>query len=207
MTIRRIDHVAIAVENIDRALPFFTDVLGLEVSHTDIEEGQRVVVAFMPLEGSEIELIEPVDEESGVARFLQRRGSGMHHLCLEVDDLDAAIDRLQGQGVQLIDDEPYVGTGGRRIAFIHPKAAHGVLIELYELRPGDRPRLRLQNLDELRRRVVVQSRIAAAGTRGFLTGLRGQREDEDGTGNGSPEASSADAEAANNGPDTKVERP
>jgi hypothetical protein len=96
----------------------------------------------------------------------------MHHLCLEVEDLDAALARLRARKVQLIDDEPYIGTGGRRIAFIHPKAAHGVLVELYETLPGERSRRRVTNIAELRRRLAIRGRVAAAGTRGFLDGLR-----------------------------------
>jgi methylmalonyl-CoA/ethylmalonyl-CoA epimerase len=172
MKIKRIDHLAIAVDDIDRALGFFRDVLGLEVSHTDLEEGQRVVVAFLPLGDSEIELIEPVGDDSGVARFLGRRGPGMHHLCLEVEDLDTALERLRDRGVEVIDEEPYIGTGGRRIAFIHPRSAYGVLVELYETLPGDLQRRRIQNLDVLRQRLVLRGRVAAAGTRGFLGGLR-----------------------------------
>lgn len=168
MKIRRIDHVAIAVENLDEALPFFTEVLGLRVTHTDLEEGQGVVVAFLPVGDSEIELIEPVDADSGVARFLQRRGAGMHHLCIEVEDLDAAILRLRERGVALIDEAPYLGTGGRRIAFIHPKSAQGVLIELYEMLPGDRGRLSRESLEDLRRRLAARLDGAAAGTRDLL---------------------------------------
>jgi len=160
MKVRRIDHMAIAVDNLDEALPFFTDVLGLDVTHTDVEEGQGVVVAFLPIGDSEIELIEPVHADSGVARFLTRRGPGMHHLCLEVDDMDAAMARLRAHGVRLIDDEPYIGTGGRRIVFIHPKSSHGVLIELYEVLPGDHRRLRLDSLEDLRRRMVERGREA-----------------------------------------------
>lgn len=180
MRIKRIDHLAIAVENIDEALGFFRDALGLEVTNTDVEEGQGVVVAFLPLGDSEIELIEPVERDSGVARFLDRRGSGMHHVCLEVENLDDALNRLRSHGVQLIDEQPYTGTGGRRIAFIHPKAAMGVLVELYETMPGDRRWRRLHNLDELRRRIVVRGRVAAAGTRGFLGGLRRTTSEEPG---------------------------
>ena len=175
MRVRRIDHLAIAVDNLDAALPFFTDLLGLEVTHTDVEESQGVVVAFLPVGDSEIELIEPVERDSGVARFLDRRGPGLHHICLEVEDLDAALARLREGGVQLIDEAPYTGTGGRRIVFIHPKAAHGVLVELYEVLPGDRRRRRLESVDELRRRLVVRSRVAAAGTRGFFDALRRRR--------------------------------
>lgn len=170
MKVTRIDHVAIAVDDIDAALGFFRDALGLQLSHTDVEVDQGVVVAFLPLGGSEVELIEPVAPDSGVSRFLERRGPGLHHICLEVDDLDEAVSRLRGMGVELIDDDPYIGTGGRRIAFIHPRAAHGVLVELYEEMPGEYRRL--TNLDDLRRRVVIRGRVAAAGTRGFLGGLR-----------------------------------
>ena len=183
MKINRIDHLAIAVPDLDQAVPFFTEVLGLEVTHTDHEEGQGVVVAFMPVGGSEIELIEPVDEQSGVSRFLEKRGSGMHHICLEVDDMDEALDHLQEKEVRLIDDEPYIGTGGRRIVFIHPKAAQGVLVELYEKLPGDgrnsRRRLPRIEAEELRdrfargrRTLVSRGKVAAAGTRGFIGGLR-----------------------------------
>jgi methylmalonyl-CoA/ethylmalonyl-CoA epimerase len=179
MRIRRIEHLAIAVNDIDEALGFFRDILQLEVSHTDIEEGQRVVVAFMPVADSEIELIEPVDDDSGVARFLQQRGPGIHHICLEVDDLDAAMERLREHDVQLVDKNPYVGSSGRRLAFVHPKAAHGVLIELYEAQPGDRRIPRVQNIDELRRNLVNRSRIAAAGTRGFFAGLWSDGETDD----------------------------
>jgi hypothetical protein len=96
----------------------------------------------------------------------------MHHLCLEVEDLDAALERLRERGVEVIDEEPYIGTGGRRIAFIHPRSAFGVLVELYETLPGDLQRRRIQNLDVLRRQLVLRGRVAAASTRGFLGGLR-----------------------------------
>ncbi len=181
LKVRRIDHMAIAVDNLDTALPFFTQVLGLQVTHTDVEEGQGVVVAFLPIGDSEIELIEPVQTDSGVARFLQRRGAGMHHLCLEVDDMDAALAHLHRHGVRLIDETPYVGTGGRRIVFIHPKSSHGVLVELYEALPDDR-RLTMDSLEDLRRRLAERGREAservreaADGARGFIDGLRRRR--------------------------------
>ena len=189
MRINRIDHLALAVDSIDAALPFFTEVLGLQVTNTDVEEGQGVVVAFLPVGDCEIELIEPVEDSSGVARFLRGRGPGMHHICLEVDDMDAALERLRAHDVRLIDEEPYIGTGGRRIVFIHPKAAHGVLVELYEKLPGGngngqgsgrgyfsgrlpgREELRT-NLEEMRQALVSRGRVMAAGTRGFIDGLR-----------------------------------
>lgn len=175
MQINRIDHLAIAVESIDAALPFFTEALGLEVTHTDVEEEQGVVVAFMPIGGSQLELIEPVDAESGVGRFLARRGAGMHHLCLEVEDMDAALERLRAHDVRLIDEEPYIGTGGRRIVFIHPKAAQGVLVELYERLPGDSDRSRLPrllSLDELRQNLAEMRQNLSELSRNF--GERGE---------------------------------
>jgi methylmalonyl-CoA/ethylmalonyl-CoA epimerase len=191
MAVRHIDHVAIAVESIDDALAFYRDALGLRVASTDLEEAQGVVVAFLPTGCGEIELIEPVEGDSGVSRYLTRRGPGLHHICLEVDDLDAALTRLREHGVDLIDDVPHVGTGGRRIAFVHPKAAFGVLVELYETLPGDKSGRRLTDLAELRRRVRVSGEVAVAGTRGFLSSLRGSR--------------SAEGEAENGG--TVADRP
>lgn len=191
MRISRIDHVAIAVPNIDQALGFFRDSLGLEVSHTDLEPGQGVVVAFLPVGDSEIELIEPVDTASGVARYLEKRGPGMHHICVEVDDLDETLARLAARDVELIDETPHTGTGGRRIAFVHPRSAHGVLVELYETLPGDRRGRARHSLEDLRRRLVVNSRAAAAGTRGFWDGLRRGPSDP-----AAPSSERADAEEA-----------
>jgi methylmalonyl-CoA/ethylmalonyl-CoA epimerase len=130
--IKRIDHVAIVVENLGKALGFFQEILGLELAGTAHEPEQRVTVAFMPVGDSEVELLEPVDAESGVARFLQKRGEGLHHICFEVTDIEAALARLKAAGVELINEEPVTNSRGWRLAFVHPKAAHGVLIELYE---------------------------------------------------------------------------
>jgi methylmalonyl-CoA/ethylmalonyl-CoA epimerase len=132
MSIKRIDHIAIAVSNVEEAAAFYRDALGLEVQHIEEVGGQAVKVAFLPVGGSEIELVEPTSEDSGTAKFLSQHGPGMHHLCLEVDDLDATLARLKAQGVQLINEEPVPGAGGKRIAFIHPRSTSGVLIELTE---------------------------------------------------------------------------
>jgi len=134
--IKRIHHVAIVVENIDEALCFWEDALGLKVQEKrDIPE-QQVSIAFLPLGGSELELVKPTSEDSGVAKYLESRGPGMHHLCLEVDDLDEIMERLQQKGVQLINDEPLMSPDGTRFAFVHPKSAQGVLVELYEVPPS-----------------------------------------------------------------------
>lgn len=130
--IARIDHIGIAVQNIPDALQFFENALGLKLDHVALEEGGKTRVAFLPVGGSEAELVEPQDAESGLAKFLAKRGEGIHHICFEVDDIDAVLARLKENGAQLIDETPRVNTSGTRYAFIHPKSAHGVLIELYQ---------------------------------------------------------------------------
>lgn len=130
--IKRIDHIAIVVENLNNALQFFQETLGLELEGTALEPEEHVTVAFMPVGDSEVELIEPDETDSGVARYLEKRGEGIHHICFEVTDLDAALTRLKDVGVELINEDPVTNSRGWRLAFVHPKAAHGVLIELYE---------------------------------------------------------------------------
>ncbi len=131
MSIKKIDHIAIVVENLDRALGVYRDALGMTV--TDVREmpEQDVKMAFLPTGDSEIELLEPLSAESGIGRYLAKRGEGLHHVCLEVDDIEATLADLKAKGAQLIDETPKQGAYGR-IAFIHPKGAHGVLIELVE---------------------------------------------------------------------------
>ncbi len=131
MSIKKIDHIAIVVENLDRALGVYRDALGMTV--TDVREmpEQDVKMAFLPTGDSEIELLEPLSAESGIGRYLAKRGEGLHHVCLEVDDIEATLADLKEKGAQLIDEAPKQGAYGR-IAFIHPKGAHGVLIELVE---------------------------------------------------------------------------
>lgn len=131
MSIKKIDHIAIVVEDLDRALGVYRDALGMTV--TDVREmpEQDVKMAFLPTGDSEIELLEPLSAESGIGRYLAKRGEGLHHVCLEVDDIEATLADLRAKGAQLIDEAPKQGAYGR-IAFIHPKGAHGVLIELVE---------------------------------------------------------------------------
>ena len=132
MTIKKINHVAIVVPDIDAALAFWRDALGMELSHVKEVPEQETQVAFLPAGDSEVELVQPTTETSGMARYMEKRGPGMHHVCLEVDDIEAMLAQLKAKGVQLINEEPTVGAGGRKIAFIHPKSAGGVLVELYE---------------------------------------------------------------------------
>ncbi len=132
MNIRRIHHVAIAVPDIEAALIFWRDALGLELERVEEVPSQKATVAFIPVGGSELELVKPTEEGTGVAKFLQERGGGMHHLCLEVDDIVEALAHLKSKGVRLINETP-IELEGRKMAFVHPKSANGVLVELYEL--------------------------------------------------------------------------
>lgn len=131
MNILRIDHVGIAVKSLEEARKLY-EALGLKV--TDIEEvaEQKVRVAFLPLEGSEIELLETTDPEGPIGKFIEKRGEGIQHIALRVDNLEAALEELKSRGVQLIDQKPRYGAGGARIAFLHPKSTNGVLVELSE---------------------------------------------------------------------------
>ncbi len=129
--IRKVNHFAIVVHNIEEALQVYERALGLELAEVKEVPEQAVRIAFLPVGESQIELVEPITAESGVARFLEKRGEGLHHICLEVDDIEAALQDLAAQGIRLIDEQPRQGAHGR-VAFLHPKSAHGVLIELIE---------------------------------------------------------------------------
>jgi methylmalonyl-CoA/ethylmalonyl-CoA epimerase len=131
MTIKRIDHIAIVVENLAAALEIYGDALGMTVSHIETISEQDVKIAFLPSSDSEIELLEPLGQDSGIGRYLAKRGEGLHHICLEVEDIEVTLAGLKARGVQLIDETPKRGAQGR-IAFVHPRGAHGVLIELIE---------------------------------------------------------------------------
>ena len=131
MTIKRIDHIAIVVEELGAALQVYEGALGMALGHVETIPEQDVKIAFLPAGDSEIELLEPINPESGIARYLAQRGEGLHHVCLEVEDLEATLTELKARGVRLIDETPRRGAQGR-VAFIHPKGARGVLIELIE---------------------------------------------------------------------------
>lgn len=133
-----INHIAIAVDDIETALSFWRDALGLELSNLENVESQQSLVAFLPMGDSEVELVKPTSEDTGVARFLERRGPGLHHICLEVDNLEVLLQRLQARGVRLINEQPTEGAGGTKVAFIHPESANGVLVELVEKIPENR---------------------------------------------------------------------
>ena len=171
MAIRRINHVALLVDDIDQALEFWRDVLGMEVAHVEDAPDQGAIVAFLTTGDQELELVKPTVADTGVARYLDQRGPGLHHICLEVDDLQESLSLLKTRGVRLINPEPIVGTGGKLIAFIHPKSTHGVLVELYEL-TGAEPLIRLDRARGLADRALAQGQAVAAGVLGFLRGLR-----------------------------------
>lgn len=130
--IKKINHVAIAVSDVDASLTFWRDALGLAVDHIEDVPSQKATVVFIPVGDSEVELVRPTSEDTGVAKFLAERGGGMHHLCFEVDDIEGMLEDLKAKGVRLINETP-LELPGRKMAFIHPKSSGGVLVELYEI--------------------------------------------------------------------------
>lgn len=126
----RIAHIGIAVADLDAALAFYRDVLGLKPHPTETADG--AAIASLPFGESEVELLAPLTPDGPIARFLDRRGPGIHHVCYRVPDLDRALDACRRAGYRLIDEVPRTGAGGRRIAFVHPKATAGILLELTE---------------------------------------------------------------------------
>ena len=131
--IKSINHIAIIVPELESALEFWEGALGLTLARTESVPEEGVDVAFLPIGGSNVELLKPTVADSGVARFLEKRGPGIHHLCFEVDDIEATMDDLRAHNIQLINEQPQTGHGGRRYAFVHPKSTGGVLVELYQL--------------------------------------------------------------------------
>ncbi len=130
--IDKIAHIGIAVNNIDEHLKFYRDILGMKVGERTKVPEQGVEVIFLETGDTKIELLQPLDENANINKFLQKRGEGIHHICLEVDDIEAALHELEERGIELIDQTPRPGAGGCMVAFIHPRSAGGVLIELEE---------------------------------------------------------------------------
>jgi methylmalonyl-CoA/ethylmalonyl-CoA epimerase len=125
-----LDHVAIAVNNLEQAVAYYVEVLGFVPPEFETVESQQVRVAIFGHSQGRIELLCPTTADSPVGRFLEKRGEGLHHVCVEVPDIDKSLELLKRQGARLIDETPKIGAGGARIAFVHPKGAHGVLTEL-----------------------------------------------------------------------------
>jgi methylmalonyl-CoA epimerase len=125
-----LDHIGIAVADLAQALAFYRDALGLDVEPPEEVPSQRVRAHFVPVGEAAIELLEPTAADSPIAKFVEKRGPGVHHVTLRVDDIRGALGRLKARGVRLIDEEPREGAGGALIAFVHPASTHGVLVEL-----------------------------------------------------------------------------
>ncbi len=130
--IQKIDHIGVAVKSIDEAMKIYTEFLGLEVTGIETVEEQKVKTAFIPVGESKIELLESTSPDGPIAKFIEKRGEGIQHIALRVDNLEAKLKELKEKGVRLIDETPRLGAGGAKIAFIHPKDTKGVLIELCE---------------------------------------------------------------------------
>lgn len=131
-SITKVNHIAIVVRDIEESLKFWEGSLGLKLDHIEVVPSQHSKVAFIPVGDSKIELVQPTNTETGLYAYLEKRGEGMHHLCMEVDDIEVKLAELKEKGVRLINEEAEV-LPGRKMAFIHPKAGNGVLIELYQL--------------------------------------------------------------------------
>ena len=132
-TIQRIDHLAILVEDIEQATAFWRDGLGMNVAHQQEVPAEQARIAFLPVGDGEIELVQPTTPDSGLRRYLEKRGPGMHHVCLQVDDIEGMLAQIKAGGFELINETPRTAADGKKYAFIHPRSAGGVLVELYEL--------------------------------------------------------------------------
>lgn len=128
----KINHLGIATNGIDDALKFWADALGLENVHTETVEDQKVRVAMLPIGESRVELLEPTSDDSPISKFLEKRGGGIHHIAVEVADIEASLAKLKAQGMRLIDESPRIGAEGCLVAFVHPAASGGVLLELVQ---------------------------------------------------------------------------
>jgi methylmalonyl-CoA epimerase len=136
MTERALDHVGIAVHNLDDSLPLFESITGGKGHGREVVESQGVEVVFVGSGAGRLELLAPVREDSAIAKYLARRGPGMHHLCYRVDDIVAELERFRAAGAQLIDETPRPGAHGHQVAFLHPKSTGGVLVELLQAAHG-----------------------------------------------------------------------
>lgn len=132
MKVKKIDHIGIAVKNIEESLKFYKDTLGIECTEIEEVAEQKVKVAFLPIGDTELELLESTDKEGPIARFIEKKGEGMQHIAFQVDNIEEAIKDMIDKGVRMIDEKPRYGAGGAKIAFCHPKSTGGVLVELSE---------------------------------------------------------------------------
>lgn len=130
--IQKLDHIGIAVANLDEALKLYSEVLGLNLAGTETVEEQKVRVAFLPVGDTEVELLESTSPDGPIAKFIEAKGQGIQHMAFRVDDIEKAIEEMKAKGMRMIDEKPRYGAGGAKIAFMHPKSSNGVLIELCE---------------------------------------------------------------------------
>lgn len=130
--VNKVDHIGIAVKNLDEALKFYEDTLGIKCESIEVVEDQKVRVAFLPIGDTEVELLESTSDDGAVAKFIEKRGEGVQHIAYRVDNIEEAIEEMKAKGIRMIDEEPRYGAGGAKIAFLHPKSTFGVLIELCE---------------------------------------------------------------------------
>lgn len=132
MKVLKLDHIGIAVKDLEESLKFYQDILGLKCEGTEVVEEQKVKVAFLPIGDTEVELLESTDAEGPVAKFIEKKGEGIQHLAFRVENIEEAIEEMKQKGVKMIDEKPRYGAGGARIAFCHPKSTNGILVELSE---------------------------------------------------------------------------
>lgn len=130
--IQKLDHIGIAVSNLDEALKLYSEVLGLKLTGTEVVEEQKVRVAFLPVGDTEVELLESTSPDGPIAKFIEAKGQGIQHMAFKVDNIEEAIEEMKAKGMRMIDEKPRYGAGGAKIAFMHPKSSNGVLIELSE---------------------------------------------------------------------------
>lgn len=132
MKVLKLDHIGIAVKNLDETLKFYTEALGLELHGEEVVEEQKVKVAFLPVGDTEVELLESTSPDGPIAKFIEKKGEGIQHMAFKVENIEEAIAHMEEKGFRMIDKAPRYGAGGAKIAFMHPKSSHGVLVELSE---------------------------------------------------------------------------
>lgn len=134
--VKKVDHIGIAVQSIHDSLPFYTEKLGAKYLREEIVSSQQVKVAFLDVGNTKFELLEPTSDKSPIAKFIEKRGEGIHHIALGVESIEKRIEEMKEKGIQMIDEAPRQGAGGNAIAFMHPKSTRGILFELCEKRGG-----------------------------------------------------------------------
>jgi methylmalonyl-CoA/ethylmalonyl-CoA epimerase len=128
--VSKVDHIGIAVKDLDETLKFYEEILGIKCVSTEVVEEQKVKVAFLPIGDTEVELLESTEENGPIAKFIEKKGEGIQHIAYKVEDIEKTLEELKAKGIKLIDEKPRYGAGGAKIAFLHPKSTFGVLIEL-----------------------------------------------------------------------------